>query len=65
MSISMSDFLENILKGKKVMDSTIDTTSCRESTVAELFFDENGKLHIKTENGWWCPAVNLSIVDEY
>ena len=34
----------------------------RESIVKETFFDENGALHIRTADGFWCPARLLEVV---
>ena len=42
--------------------SSCDGTNIgRTSKVVDTTFDENGALHCKTEDGYWCPASRLEI----
>ncbi len=34
----------------------------RSGVVTETMFDENGALHCKVEDEWWCPAAKLEVV---
>lgn len=48
---------------KQVSSSDLNDKSIgRVSVVVETMFDENGALHCKTKDGYWCPASRLEIV---
>ena len=36
----------------------------RESKVVETFWDENGALHLRTADMYWCPASLMEIIED-
>jgi hypothetical protein len=56
-------WLGRIVRQLTSCDGPSDAAIGRESKVVATYFDETGALHIATEDGYFCPASRLEIVD--
>ncbi len=57
-----SHWIGKRVKQTAVSDPEYARNIGRESTVLEAFVDEKGHMHVRTEDGMWCPVSLLSII---